>query len=76
MSIYIDYVQLATEKEIVVAWWGKGHPPVGHIMSEGPHVNSTVCNPQDEDTMVTEETCTSWIDYLCKLKPKRGDGLV
>ena len=55
MSIYIDSVQLATEKEIVVAWWGKGHPPVGHIMSEGPHVNSTVCNPQDEDTMVTEE---------------------
>ena len=58
-------------KEIVVAWWGKGHPPVGHLMSEGPHVNSIVCDPQDQETMITEESSTGWINYLCKLKPKR-----
>ena len=52
-----------------MAWWGKGHPPVGHIMSEGPHVNSIVCHPQDEETMVAQES-TGWINYLCKLKPK------
>ena len=53
-----------------MAWWGKGHPPVGHIMSEGPHVNSIVCHPQDEETMVAQES-TGWINYLCKLKPKK-----
>lgn len=58
-------------KEIVIAWWGKGHPPVGHLMSEGPHVNSIVCDPQVQETMITEESCTGWMNYLCKLKPKR-----
>ena len=45
----------ATAKEIVVGWWEQGHPPVGHILSEGPHVNLIVCYPQEEDTMVAAE---------------------
>ncbi len=42
---------------------------MGHILSEGPHVNSIVCHPQDEETMVAAEA-TGWIAYLCKMKPR------
>ena len=56
-------VDLATAKEIVVGWWGQGHPPVGHILSEGPYVNTIVCHPLEEETMVAAEA-TGWIAYL------------
>ena len=38
---------------------------MGHIMSEGPHINSIVCHPED---MMTE---AGWMKYMCKLEPKR-----
>lgn len=67
----IGGVQLGTVQEVVIGFWGKTHPPRGHtILSEGPHVNSIICFPQDENTMVAEEA-TGWIDYLCTSRPKR-----
>ena len=44
---------------------------MGHIMSEGPHFNSIVCHPEDQETMITDESCIGWINYLCKLKEKK-----
>ena len=45
---------------------------MGHILSEGPHINAIVCHPEEEDTMLTEETGgLGWIDFILKLKPKR-----
>ena len=63
-------MQLGTVREVVIGYWGKTHPPRGHILSEGPHVNSIICFPQDEDTMATEEA-TGWINYLCMTRPKK-----
>ena len=46
---------------------------MGHILSEGPHINAMVCHPQDEDTMISEEIRgLGWIEFFTKkLKPKR-----
>ncbi len=56
--------------ELGVAWWGKGHPPKGHIQSrcmsrilsrvdkEKSGVRTytrMVCHPQDEETMMSDE---------------------
>lgn len=68
-NVHVGDVQLGTVKEVVIGFWGKNHPPVGHILSEGPHVNSVICFPQEENTMVSEEG-SGWIHYLCMSKPK------
>lgn len=58
-------VHLAKCKEIVAAWWGSGNPPSDHALSEDPDTNSIMCFPQEEDTMVTEESDGhGWIGYL------------
>lgn len=49
----------------MVAWWGPSKPPVGHILAEGHDINTIVCHPQDENTMVADEA-TGWIGYLVK----------
>ena len=55
-TYYIGNVHLATVKVLLVGLWGKGHPPMEHILSEGQHVNAVVCHPEKEETMRSEET--------------------
>ncbi len=63
-------VELGSSKEVVIAWWGSSTPPTGHILAEGQDVNTIVCHPQDEDTMMAEEA-TGWIGYLLKQAVKQ-----
>ena len=52
-------VLVGTSKEVVLAWWG----PEDHILQD-PKVNSIVCQPEDEDTLITTVQCTGWIKLL------------
>jgi len=57
----------------VVSWWGPNPIPDGHILddSEGHELNSVVCCPDQEDTMITTLHCTGWIKLLLrKAHPK------
>ncbi len=50
----------------MLAWLGPGSIPSGHILLNvaGPGVNSMVCQPDLEDTVISSMTCTGWIKYL------------
>ena len=56
-------IDLATSKEVIIAWMGDGSPPAGHLLVEHHDVNSIVCCPQDEDTMVSVQA-TAWLGFL------------
>ena len=64
VSLLIGDVFLATSKNIVVAWWGPTRIPDGHILKEEIEVNSVVCHPDEEDTLVSTLECTGWIKML------------
>ena len=71
LNFIIDFMVIADTK-IVVAWWGQDAPPLDHILSESPEVNSMVCFPQEEDTMITEETDRlGWLTYMLKQSKKK-----
>ena len=54
---------------MVVAWWGQGSIPKGHILAEKPEVNSITCHPEEEYTMLTN-VHSGWINFLLNFKPK------
>ena len=56
-------VLVGTSEEVVLAWWGPGSVPEDHILQD-PKVNSIVCQPEDEDTLITTVQCTGWIKLL------------
>ncbi len=47
-------VELGTSKGVVIAWWGYSTPPMCHILAD-QGINTIVCHPQEEDTMLSEE---------------------
>ena len=56
-------VFLATSKKIVLTWWGPIQIPEGHLLNE-EEVDSVVCHPDEEDTLVSTLECTGWIKML------------
>ncbi len=64
-AVLLGDVDLGSCKEVVVVWWGSSLPPRGHILAEEQHMNTIVCHPHEEDTMLSEEP-TGWIGYLVR----------
>ena len=55
-------VLVGESQEVVFSWWGPGPIPQGHILHE--QVNTLVCQPEDEDTLLATTQCTGWIKLL------------
>ena len=62
MNDILGGVQLGSSTEVVVAWWGEHTHP---LCRANPDMNTIVCNPEEEDTMVATQA-TGWIVYLLK----------
>ena len=45
-----------------MAWWGDHTHP---LCREDPDINTIVCQPEEEDTMVATQT-TGWMLYILK----------
>ena len=56
-------VLVGTCEEILLSWWGPKSIPQGHILAEH-EVNSIICQPEDEDTLLSDQHCTGWIKLL------------
>ena len=67
-SFYSGDVELGTSKEVLFAWWGSNAPPTGHLLSEGQDINTIVCHPLEENTLISEQA-TGWMGYLLRQQP-------
>lgn len=65
----IDDVEFASSGDLVIAWWGSGKLPLGHILNLDPDIDTLVCHPQDENTIIATQP-TGWMKILLKPKPK------
>ena len=61
-------VELGTSERVLYAWWGDNGFPADHMLSEGQDLNTIICHPMDECTMIAEQS-TGWICYLLKHRP-------
>ena len=62
MLHFVDGIQLGSSTEILVAWWGNHPHP---LCRQDPDINTIVCQPDEEDTMVATQT-TGWMHYILK----------
>lgn len=62
----IDEVSVGVCIPIVISWWGPGPIPNGHILADAEEheMNSLVCHPDQEDTLVSSLPSTGWIKLL------------
>ena len=45
--------------------------PQGHILGEDPEVDSIICHPEEEETMLTtQQCCAGWMKLLLNQSPK------
>ena len=62
-------MSFATTEAIVLTWWGSAIPQ-HHILAERQEINSIVCYPEDEDTLLTTQQATGWINLLLHPPPQ------
>ncbi len=62
-------VSFATTEVVVLTWWGPTPIPSGHILAERKEINSIVCHPEEEDTLLTTQQSTGWINLLLHPHP-------
>ena len=64
--MHIDEVSIGVYTPIVVSWWGPDPIPNGHVLidAEEKEMNSLICHPDQEDTMITSLQSTGWIKLL------------
>ena len=51
-----------------MAWWGPNAVPEDHVLAD--KTNSIICQPAEEDTMISTLSCTSWIKLLIGANPQ------
>lgn len=68
----IDEASVGVCVPIVVSWWGPDPIPNGHILTDAEknEVNSLVCYPEQEDTMISSLSSMGWIKLLLRTHPK------
>ena len=73
LDIFFEYavdVSIGTSEVVVIAWWGPGQIQRGHILGEPPEVNSILCHPEEEETLLsTQSTGHGWMNLLLKQCP-------
>ena len=70
MIEYAVDVSIGTSEVVVIAWWGPGQIQRGHILGEPPEVNSILCHPEEEETLLsTQSTGHGWMNLLLKQCP-------
>ena len=54
---------MGTSKKLVLTWWGPNLLPPSHLLQQ-QEVNAIMCQPDDEDTLLSEQECTGCIRLL------------
>lgn len=65
---FIGSVFVGTCEQMVIAWWGASAIPQGHILVG--KMNSIICHPAEEDTVISSLQCTGWIKVLLASNPQ------
>lgn len=60
---FIDEVSVGVWTPIVLSWWGPSPIPSGHVLADAD-MNSLVCHPDQEDTLISNLESTGWIRLL------------
>lgn len=60
---------MGTSQQVVISWWGPGIIPDGHILAH-EEIDSIVCRPEEEDTIISTLQSTGWMKLFLNLHPK------
>jgi len=55
-------MSFGTSEEIVLVWWGPNTIPKGHILES--EMNTIVCHPEEEDTLMSDQQCSGWLKLV------------
>ena len=54
---------MGTSEVVVLTWWRPILLPPSHVLQQ-QEVNAIMCQPDDKDTLLSEQECTCWIRLL------------
>lgn len=54
---------------MVISWWGPGLMPKEHLLAQ-EEIDSIMCHPEDEDTIISTLQSTGWMKIFLNLYPK------
>ncbi len=60
---------MGKSQQVVISWWGPGKVPEEHLLAQ-EGVNSLICRPEDEDTIVTTLPSSGWMKLFINIRPK------
>lgn len=60
---------MGTSQQVVISWWGPDLVPEEHLLAQ-EGIDSIVCRPDEEDTMITTLPSTGWMKLFLTVHPK------